>query len=213
LHATFGENFLKKILFGRATLWEEKVENHIYGVALGLSTPIDMEGELSLSFQADGDDIFILSFSVVPGWLPGLQTEHVLLIARLQGSKGCFEQIRMSTKALQETSPPLVLIAAVQGVATALGIRQLAGVSAAKQSSNGGLNPVDYETAYDAFWRSLGATRASPDFFHIPLPLPEKPIELIKRNHRSRTRAKRLFRKQISERVHQSFQSMQPSQN
>ena len=59
--------------------------------------------------------------------------------------------------------------------------------------------------AYDEFWMELGAERATDKFFRSPIPLREKPIDLIKKGHRARTRKKRAMKQQIADAVFRSL--------
>ncbi len=201
LHAKLPDDLLSTILFSRLTLWEESIEAHRYSLTLGFSNPIRNEGELSISFMVNDIRVSLLSFTIVPGSLVGLDVEHAFLISRMQGVQGYFQQIRRATKAFNEVSPSLMLIAALQGVADAFGIRYSAAVSAVDQVSNKGNESVGFKAAYDEFWTSLGATKDASDIFHIPFPLPEKPLELVKQKYRARVKARRQFRQQVGDKV------------
>jgi hypothetical protein len=205
LHEHFGDEFLRRVLVDHVVLWEKSAESHRYDIALGSSLAIYNEGELSLIFRVDGVSVFILSFSFVPGRILGFQAQNALLITRLQGIKGHFAEIRDATKTLDEVDPPAVLIAALQGIGAALELECMAGVTADGQVWNEN-DGSQFVTAYDEFWNSLGASRSGAHFFHLPIPLAEKPLELVKQKHRHRTKLKREFKKQIIEDVRRSFQ-------
>ncbi len=206
LHANLPDAFLSRILFDEVTLWDQNIQMHRYSLTLGFSRPIRNEGELSISFQVDGVTVSLLSFTIVPGHLVGLQVEHALLVSRMQGERGCFEQIRHATKALNDVSPSLLLVAALQGVADALGIRYSAAVCAIDQVANKEPESLDFKAAYDEFWVSLGATKGMSDLFHLPFPLPEKSLDLVKQKYRLRVKSRRQFRRQVAEDVRRSVQ-------
>ena len=94
-------------------------------MTLGYSDPVDQEGELSLVFRRRGTAIFTLSFSFVPGRLCSLEDAHVLLITRIQGTKGCFEDIRMATRLMEDVSPANVLLACAAGIGLAADVTSL----------------------------------------------------------------------------------------
>ena len=47
---------------------------------------------------------------------------------------------------------------------------------------------------YDAFWGAVAGNTDSGDFYRMPLPFADKPIELIAAKHRSRARKRRELR-------------------
>jgi hypothetical protein len=52
---------------------------------------------------------------------------------------------------------------------------------------------------YDAFFLSVGALQQDTGNYSLPVPLPEKPLELVKRNNRLRTRKRRAFKRHIAD--------------
>lgn len=213
LKRQIAEPSLSSILFGRLRLWEESQQPSLFGIYLAFSHPIDREGELSLIFRTDSSDVFTLSFTISPGGVLGVTADHVFLVSRLQGQQGCFEQIRNATKSFGELSPAAMLIAALEGIAQALDIQDVVGVCAQEHVALEETSPThDFISAYDHFWLSLGARKMNDSFFHIQIPLPEKPIHLIKQHHRSRTLEKRKFKKQIADQVCQAFKDHQGGQ-
>lgn len=159
------------------------------------------EGEIFLRLLVNGAEVYTLQFTIVPGSLVDSPDESVLLVLRLQGVKGGFEHIYSATKDFKEVAPPALLVAALQGIADAWGIRQMAGVCARSQYSYTDRYAEMLEGAYDDFFVELGAERVSPNFFVTSLPLPEKPIDQIARSHRPRTKRKRAFKAKIADEV------------
>ncbi|MBF0560705.1 MAG: DUF535 family protein [Alphaproteobacteria bacterium] len=196
-------DLLRKILFERVVIYEYVNQDSRFEVNMSLSMPYHSEGEFSITFDLENTAIFILSFTIVPGFVVGLDVEATLLISRLQGVRGCFTQIQHATKSMLEVSPQTVLVAALQGIAMALGVQYIASVSSSTCVGNS--NPkqpsTEFSTAYDDYFISRGAIKNQTGFFCLSLPFREKPLTLIKRDHRSRTRKKRRFVWQISESV------------
>jgi uncharacterized protein VirK/YbjX len=56
--------------------------------------------------------------------------------------------------------------------------------------------PVSFD--YDAFWNTFVATEASA-FYLLTVPIPDRPLQQIKPNHRHRTRLKRQFKNEVTE--------------
>jgi uncharacterized protein VirK/YbjX len=163
------------------------------------------EGESLLQLKVDGVPVYHLQFTIVPGWVLRTEQRDVVFVQRLQGVKGCFEEVSAATKAFGDVAPRLLLVTVLQGIATAWGIREMACISAksqcASKRSNDERSSTLFRQAYDEFFLELGATRVSADFFSLPLPIVEKPIELIGNGHKARTRRKRAARHEIANRV------------
>lgn len=195
--------------------WEipiiDKQENgRAFAVTLGLPAKDALwEGESLLQLKVDGTPVYQLQFTIVPGWALNSQQPDVVFVQRLQGMRGRFGQVSAATKAFGDVAPPLLLVTALQGIATAWGIREMACISARSQHAGkrykDEISSAPFRKAYDDFFLELGATRVTADFFSLSLPIVEKPIELIGNGHKARTRKKRAFRHEIANRVSQSI--------
>jgi uncharacterized protein VirK/YbjX len=119
--------------------------------------------------------------------------------------KGHESEVRLATKSLLEVAPPALLVAALQGIAAALGINLMAGTSAIGQSSYLEKHSSLFQEAYDDFFATLGASKNSAGFFCSPLPLEEKPLLLIPKGHKIRARKKREFKRQVADSVAQAL--------
>jgi uncharacterized protein VirK/YbjX len=168
-----------------------------FTLTMGLPNSIDQEGEMSINFRVDGEIVFLLSFAIVPGWIVKSKSPEVLLITHLQGIRGTYRQIYLATRSLHEVAPGAILLAAVQGVAMALGIGQLAAVCATRQFSYDEDFAANFERSYDQFFAELGMARNDAGFFSSPVPMPEKHIAFIKQGHKIRTKEKRAFKQRI----------------
>jgi uncharacterized protein VirK/YbjX len=198
LHTALPARFLHQIMQGEVVLDEIGRNGSNFGITLGLSRPYDKEGELSLNLQVNGETVFVLSFTIAPGWVVGSEAAEVLLITRIQGMKGAYRQISLATKALHDVSPEALLLAALHGVASAFGIRSMASICATMQSSYNELYATSFKKGYDVFFTDLGIAQNATGFFLSPIPLREKPLALIKQGHKLRTREKRLFKRHIA---------------
>jgi uncharacterized protein VirK/YbjX len=198
LHATLPNLLLRQILFGVIPVFEISEGRHRFTITIGMSRPVNNEGELSLSLLVGGEVVFILSFTIVPGWVVKSKAGEVLLISRIQGTRGRFDEISLATKTLWDVAPSPLLLAAMQGFAKALGIDEFASVSSTTHRYD-----VDeefaahVESAYDGFFEALGVPRTPQGYFSSPIPMVDKPLAQIKRGHKIRTKEKRAFKEEV----------------
>lgn len=207
LHTNLSKNFTDGVLLGRVSIWGDIINNSHYGVSLNFSDKSKNEGELTVTLQANGVDIFCSGFTFVPGWIVGLDVASVLLITRLQGTKGGFQHIREATKTLHDVAPPAILFAVLRGIAEYLDIPNIVGVSAARQVEESASR--DFTDAYDQFWISLGMTNSISNLYSLSLSSPEKPLQSIRQKYRGRTLIKRQLKSRIVAEVRQSIQRQQ----
>ena len=198
LHASLPEGALRQILQKEVILHEIAEDGNRFTFTLGFPEPYnDKEGELSLNLQVDGKTIFNLCFTIVPGWVLKSEAPEALLISRLQGKPGCNSQIRLARRALNDYSPRSLLLAALQGIAIALGVNEIEAVSAKNQKSYVKGFPRIFESGYDDFFAKAGLVKTSLGFYSGYIPIDGKPLESFKGRARSRARKRRARRKQI----------------
>jgi uncharacterized protein VirK/YbjX len=198
LNARFPADLLHQVLSREATVFELSESGILFKINLGLSREDVREGELFLHLQVDGVVVFVLQFTIVPGRVVGSEAADVVLISRLQGTKGCYKQIHLATKTFREVAPAALLLAALQGIAEALGIREMAGVCATSQFSYSEECARSLTEAYDNFFLELGATKATDYFFTSPIPMKDKPLSMVNNGHKARTEKKRAFKLRIA---------------
>ena len=198
------DNLLIRVLLEDILLVEIREGNDCFTVRMGLSRPWDDEGELSLNFAVNGEVVFVLSFTIIPGWVVRSEFQEVVLVSRLQGVRGSFDEIQRATKTMYDVAPPALLLAALCGVAEAFGIKAMAGITAVMKPEfhfyEGEAEHI--QQAYDGFFTELGATKGPADFYLAPMPPQEKPMTSIKRGHKTRTKKKRAFKQDIAKRIH-----------
>ncbi len=203
IEARVNATFYKKLLGDEIVLWSHRDAETIVEISLSFDKCYSYEGDLSVLFRANGATIYEVSFTIVPGRLIGATTAPAVLVARVQGCKEQFTAIKRATKLCCDISPPYLLLAAVQGLATALNIDNIAGLSGKDQLT------LDLDTAsrfdYDKFWTDFQAVPTLLNFFMFRAAYPGKPIEQINASHRRRARRKRQFKKQIAAHVGASF--------
>lgn len=212
LHRVLPKRALRQFLHWSLPLLEMADGEDRFLISLGRSRPFDKEGEATLNLMINGDIVFVLCFTIVPGEVIGTAERDALLVTRLQGMPGCFDAIRRATRALADVAPGPLLMAALQGVAEALKIAQIAGVSAARHIAFAPECADALESAYDSFFIDLGLARTPSGLFVSSIPIPDKPVDKIKRGHKIRTRKKRALKQQIQQLCMQSMQRTMEAQ-
>jgi uncharacterized protein VirK/YbjX len=101
------------------SVFEYKSATAVYSITIEATLEFFQEGELSLDFRVDGVSIFVFSFMFVPGAMVGLADPDVILVSRMQGRLGKYEEVRSATRAMSDCSPQALLFAALQGIAKA----------------------------------------------------------------------------------------------
>jgi uncharacterized protein VirK/YbjX len=175
-----------------------EVEGRRYEVVLRQAFKYFYEGEWSLCLLSDGDIIYISSFTIVPGSVLKIEAENAVLITRQQGAHGKFPVIAQATKDFRDISPQNLLFSVLQGLALALDIRYIGCVPGGRHVANPQPGSALFRRAYDDFMLSLGAVGSERGFYVLQIPLREKPLKYIKREHRTRTVRKRRYRSLIS---------------
>jgi uncharacterized protein VirK/YbjX len=198
-------DFFDRIIDGRLELWQHAVDGREYRMRLSFPHNVDGEGDLGLFFEADGVDIYTLSFTIGPGGIAGLAVPDAIYIARTQGKGKGIDRIRTATRDCGDVSPARILLAAAEGIAHELGIEHMVGIGASTQISMSHGNPDELIKAYDEFWKAAGGAKMERDMYHLALPVLGKPILEVKRGHRSRTLRKRRFKKLVKEQVGKAF--------
>jgi uncharacterized protein len=213
-HYTFlkdrvNQDFFRKIVDCRLELWRQTLSGNVYRIHLTFPRTTHDEGDLSLIFKANHVDIYTLSFTIGPGSIAGALAGHAVYIARIQGKGRGLPLIKKATKDCLDISPAALLLAATEGIASALELRHMVGLGADRQiSARADSRPDGLVHAYDEFWTAAGGLRLERNMYHLAVPLPEKPIHAIKRNHRSRVLRKRAFKKLLREQVRRTFSDL-----
>lgn len=183
---------------GNITIHEVVSGGNRFTLTLGLSEPIcDKEGELSLDLLVDGEKVFVLSFTIVPGWIVKSEAPEILLIAHLQGVKGTRNKIRLARSALRDYSPRATLFAALQGIGDAFGIGDIGAVCASKQRAYTRKCADTLKSGYDTFFEKVGMLQSPTGFYVGHIPVEGKPLASYKGRNRSRARKRREMRRRI----------------
>jgi len=204
LHAALSERLFERLLREDVPLYQLCEGEHRYAVSMGRARSVkgtrqvDHEGEMSLNVLVDDTKVFVLSYTIVPGWVIEAPDAEVLVITRIQGSLGVFDQISQLSKAMHGIPPEMLLITALQGVSEAFGIKTMAGVSAERHLCYELEDDALFRRAYDDLFTKIGAVKNATGFFVATLPLAEKSLAQVKRG-KSRARARRALKLQVAE--------------
>jgi uncharacterized protein VirK/YbjX len=205
------DRVLVRLLLGQIQLMEIREGNDYFAINMGLSRPRDNQGEFSLELEVNGKMVYVLSFTIIPGSVVQSEVKEVMLISRVQGVRGCFNEIQLATKTMQDVAPPQFLLAALCGIAEAYEIGAMAGVNATMipEFHSYQDEAAHIHEAYDVFFAEVGATKGCRSGFYLsPLPPSEKPLVQVKRGHKRRTREKRKFKRQIAKQVCERFREI-----
>jgi uncharacterized protein VirK/YbjX len=196
------DDFCANIITNKIVLWEQIIMLNLFTIHLELPNH-DLEGDVNLVFRMNGIGIYYLSFTIVPGKILDIASEHVIFIARVQGVHKYYGLIMQCTKDFNYIAPSEVLVTAIQAIATALNIDSIAGITANEQLSKG---CGDFIFDYDRLWIKVGGYKINKQAFHIPTQPYERPLDMIKTNHRSRKRHKRQLKRDIYNHIIQAFE-------
>lgn len=198
--ATFDAAYYRAVYRdGGLVLWQHTAENGAQvAVKLDMAQRLNAEGDLTLVLVADGQRVHRLSFSWVDRHGSAVDEPKIIpFIARNQGHRfddatavAAFRSAFPANSPLVKT-PSFFCVAALQGIAQALGMDQ---VSAVKSASHCGYDDADaahFANAYDGFWQILGGTPLPGYAWRIALPFHVKPLSDIPSKHRKRAAQRR----------------------
>ena len=198
---------LARLLDGPHALWEHERDGTMFAITFGAARMPDAEGELELTFRADGTSLFHISFALVKGAMANLDAPHVLLVGSVQGAPRELALIRRATRACGDVALAKLLVDAAVTVAAELGLRHVVGVSDAEHVSRR-LDPhSEFSFDYDALWKSMHAIRR--DALHVldvQRPLDESPH--LDRAHRRRARQRHRQRRVLRGEVGRRFREL-----
>jgi uncharacterized protein VirK/YbjX len=198
LYESLPDRLLRQVLHWGIDLCEFCEEGVRFALRWGSSRPFGKEGEMSLLLLANGEILFTISFTIIPGWIAKSEQREVILISRIQGTPGWpADKMRQAQRGLHKLRFGAVLLSGLEGLATAFNICEIVSVVATKQISYTEAFADRFRHAYDDFFTDMGITRTEAGFFSIPLPLEERAIEEVK-DHKARARARRALKKRIS---------------
>ena len=179
---------------GGLPLWrhQDRETGWCFTIRLEMASRLCAEGDLTIALHANGSCLHRLSFSWVEGAFAGLDTPVVPFIARNQGHRAAAaDAFSAFGLAFPHNSPSYFCFAALQGIAQALGFRQIVAVKAGWQSAWTPADARHFANAYDGFWENLGGVPLAGCCWCIALPLQLKPLTEVASRHRKRAALRR----------------------
>lgn len=185
---------------GGLVLWQADGAGGRFTILLEMASRMNAEGDLTVSFQANGACLHRLSFSWVPARVAGLAGPMLPFVARNQGrwvdSDAAFAAFE---RAYPHNSPGFFCFAALQGVSLALGLTRVVGIKSAHHVAYKDDAARHFANAYDFFWQRLGGRALPGNGFLIALPCQHKPLAELPAKHRKRAAVRRAHWRQIGE--------------
>lgn len=210
-------DFCSRVLGDKLEIWRHEVDGEALSVSVQGLCPVTRhrEGELTLCFKLAGVPIYKLSFSIVR--LAGLnlagvdasgRAAHALYIGRVQGVSGAMDAIRQATTLLGDIAPQDLLMSVLTGLAGALRIDTLIGVSDDTCVSHDTIAQSGSSFCYGDFWTRYAGQVLEGGHHLMSLPMTERPIGEIAAKHRKRTQRKRDFKRQVATACEQAFRAV-----
>jgi hypothetical protein len=199
--ATFDSAYKHAVyLAGGLVLWQRSAGGHDFRIALAMGSRMNAEGDLTVTFFADGKCLHRLSFSWIEGRVAGLPRAIVPFLARNQGrwtdSDDAFAAFEA---AFPHNSPSFFCFAAMQGIALGLGMTQLVGIKSAAHVAYDPASVKHFANAYDGFWKVLGGVETAGHGYLVALPFYLKPLSEMATKHRKRAAGRREHWREIGE--------------
>ena len=182
-----------------ALCWRKDFEDCSHSIVMKIPQKYECEGCLSLSYAVDDKEIYLIAFTICPGSDFGFNDQFVILVSRIQGTKGRHEDISKAAKQLIDIFPSSALMSALEGLCLTLDINKVIGISAKNQVSFIDKDHRPAISQYDDFWKTFEADtlNVSGDYL-ITVPFGFKSLEHIRSKFRKRTLAKRSEKSSIS---------------
>lgn len=181
---------------GGLVLWKKTLNGAEFQILLGLADRYAAEGDLGVTLLVDGERLHALFFSWVTGEL-ALRSDRAIFIALNQGRHQHESQEKFNA-AFPYNSPNFACYAALQGIAQAVGAKQLLAVSSHLQVCYSPKRSEKFNKSYNSFWEEAGGVRDSSGIYVLPVPRPMKPLSEIPAKHRKRAANRRVLLNEIS---------------
>jgi uncharacterized protein VirK/YbjX len=202
MQAHLSPAFYDRLLATGVMLWRNDQAPGNYHIGLRHNARHFYEGDVLLAFYRQDVLLFQLSFSVVPGGIVGEGEAPVLFVGGAQGAAPERGELQPAVKASHGVAPSHLAMAALQGVAMALGIATIVGVGNDQQLLKSRDDKAGFSFDYDGFWAMFGAERNAAGQLVMAAPLRERPVEDgSSAAHRRRSRKKRAFKAEVRDAV------------
>ena len=191
-----GRSFLRASLEQGVCVWSATDDPQGPRMIARTANQYDFESELNLQFVLGSEVLYIMSAVVAPGTLWQSDEPSVMVITRVQGIRLKIPQMKAATAICGDCAPRLLLFAVLEGLAIALGVRQIIGIGVRQQIATafGPINSPSFNENYDRFWRSLNGHSRLDGNFNLTAPSLHKSLDHIPSKHRARSLHRRIYR-------------------
>ncbi|MEO6280478.1 DUF535 family protein [Roseateles sp.] len=159
------------------------------------------EGPLSLVLRRGGQTVHELSFACIDAQQLGAEmgSGPVLFATRNQSLPPDAPEAAGFRADFPQNSPACFALAALQGVAAALGQQRIVGVQGDRQIAFEPCHEASFKRAYDDLWRGLGGRPVGGHGLEMAMPAALAPVEQLQAKHRARAHQRREHWRQIAE--------------
>ena len=191
---------------GGLTLWQAEADGVAYDVRLMPGHDVLYEGGLSVVLHVNGGRVCVLSFSWAPERIAlGQGGQAVVPLVTRKQLAGDQSYQAAFGKAFGQVMPASLCLAALAGLAGALGQDRLVGIAADRHPAMTPLHRVHFERAYDEAWAAAGGQPTSPLGFVMELPFRFTPIDQLDRSRRRRAVARRGHMETLRQSAHSTI--------
>jgi uncharacterized protein VirK/YbjX len=200
--------FFSRIYDGEYELWQDSKDECAFTMTLAFPVEWehDYEGDLLLSFNCNGERIYSLTFSIVPGKALGLKADRLILVTAIQGVAGMAERIKQAKESYGDLSLPMLLLSGIEGIALAMDIALLGGIGLDQQVQKQTWGNERFMFDYDQFWKQAIGDRTDGRYYIRRIPEELRPLEEIKAKHRKKTLLRRGIKATLREAAHHNFE-------
>jgi uncharacterized protein VirK/YbjX len=188
---TFDDEYRRQVYRdGGLVLWVAEVDGVRYSARLTPGNDVLYEGGLSVVLFVDEERVCVVSHSRIEGSLIGLRPGPRLFITRKQLTPERGYQAAFNS-AFDRATPAHLCIAALTGVALALGDDWIAAIRPRVHPSFEAHRADRLEAAYSEFWESLSGRPRSAMAYEIAVPLAMTPLSDLTAKARKRAMLRR----------------------
>lgn len=185
-------------------LFSQTYPEGVIRVVLMPARALGREGEFEMHLRFNEVSVMKTAFTVLPASMVGMAGDGLwMVIGNMQGQRSAHQEIKLVTQKMERTRPQNILMTALQGFASGLGLAGVAGVTDAAHVY-AGYRSLSQRVgqSYDALWEELGFTRsASKTHWSSPVQWVARSEQDVPSNKRSQLRRKNEIRQKIFDQV------------
>jgi uncharacterized protein VirK/YbjX len=172
-----------------------------YEIRLRANAGSRHEGPLSLVLRRGSLTVHEIAFAWVDAQLLGAGTGcgPVLFVTRNQPLPAEAPELARFRADFPQNQPPCFVLAALNGVAAALGQQRIVGVRDACQIAFEPDHLERFKRCYDRFWHGFGGRSVGRHGLEMQVPAALAPLEELQPKHRARARLRREHWRQMAE--------------